>query len=96
MKEGRKFFLTLSESFIGNYRKGVLQPTSPYLIYYDAFGVSSYTDDNVLPYGDKLVDVKSETFDKYYVQALNNYIISEIVLAVKYAIPVLAKVKKKT
>ena len=38
IKEETENFMTALESLIGNYRKGVLHPTSPYLIYYDAFG----------------------------------------------------------
>ena len=38
------------------------------------FGDSSNTDYNVLPYGDELVDSKSETVDKTYLEAHNNYI----------------------
>ena len=61
-------------SLIVNYTEGVFQPTSPSLIYYDAFGEISNTDDNVLPYGDELVDAKYETFDKAYLEAISNYI----------------------
>ena len=40
------------------------------------------------------MDSKSETVDKAYLEALNNYIGAEILLAGKYSITVLAKVKK--
>ena len=53
------------ESLIGYYKEGVFHPTSPYPIYCDAFGQSSVTDNNVLPYGDELVDAKSETDYKF-------------------------------
>ena len=70
MKEETNKFMTSLESLILNDIEGVFRPTSPSLIYYDAFGESSDSDENVLPYGDELVDVKSETFDKAYLEAL--------------------------
>ena len=42
-----------------------------------------------------MVDARSETVDEAYMEALNNYIGAEIVLAGKYAIPILAKFKKR-
>ena len=66
--------MTLLESVIGNYREGIFQPTSPSLIYYDAFGGSSDTDENVISYGEELVDAKSESVDEAYLEALDNYI----------------------
>ena len=74
MKEKTKNFMTSLESLIGNCIEVVFHPTSPSLIYYDAFGESSDTDDNFLPYGDELFDVISETVDKDYLEALNHYI----------------------
>ena len=66
MQEEIKKFMTSLESLIGIYREGVFQPTPPSLIYYDAFGESFNTDENVLPYGYEFVDDKSETVNKYY------------------------------
>ena len=83
------------ESLIGNYREGVFQPTFPSLIYYYSLGKISNTDENVLPYCDGLVDAKYKTFDKSYLEDLNNYIVAEILLSGEDAIPVLAKVKKR-
>ena len=42
-----------------------------------------------------MVHAKSETVDIAYLETLDNYIGAEIALAVKYAIPVLDKVKKR-
>ena len=42
-----------------------------------------------------MVNYKYETVDKAYLEALNNYIGAEIVLAGNYAILVLAKIKKR-
>ena len=42
-----------------------------------------------------MVYAKSETVDKTYLEALNNYIGEEILLSGKYAIPVLDKVRKQ-
>ena len=54
------------ESIVRNYREGVFQTTSPYIIYYDYFGEILNTDENGLPYGYKLVDAKSESVDEAY------------------------------
>ena len=53
-----------------------------------------YTTD-ILDYGDELVDAKSETFDKAYLEALDIYIGSEVLLAGKYDIPVLYIANKR-
>ena len=95
MEEETKNFMTSLESLIENYREVVLQPTSPSLIYYDDFRESYDTDKNVLPYGDELVDDKSETVDEAYLEAFDNNMGEEIVLDGKDAIPVLDKVKKQ-
>ena len=42
-----------------------------------------------------MVHAKSETVDIAYLETLDNYIGAEIALAVKYAIPVLDKVKNE-
>ena len=63
MKEETNNFMTSLESLTVNDREGVFQPTSSSIIYYDDFGMSSSTGENVLPYGDGLVDAKSETGD---------------------------------
>ena len=41
-----------------------------------------------------MVNAKSKTVDKAYLEAINNYIGAEIVLASKDEIPVLARVQK--
>ena len=64
--------MTSLESLIGNYIEGVFQPTSPPLVYYDAFGKSSDTDGNVLLYGDGFFDAKTETVNKAYLEVLDN------------------------
>ena len=47
MEEETKKFMTLFKSLIWNDRESILQPTYSSLIYYDAFGESSDTDENV-------------------------------------------------
>ena len=49
----------------------------------------------ILPYGDELIYYKSETVDEAYLEALDNYIVAEIILAVKYAIPFWIKSRTK-
>ena len=87
--------MTSLESLFGNNRERVFQTTSPYLIYYHSFGESSDTGENFLIYGDDFINSKFKTVDEYYLVATKNYIGAEIVLAGKYSIPVLAKVKTR-
>ena len=87
--------MTSLESLIGNYREGVFHPTSLPIISYDDFKESSKTDENVLHYGDELVDAKYATVDAVYTYAIDNYIVVEILLSGKDAIPVLDQVKKR-
>ena len=51
-------------------------------------------DDNVLPYGDELINAKTDTVDEPYLEALYEYIGAQIVIPNKEAVPVLATVKK--
>ena len=95
MKDETSKFMISVESIIGNSREGIFDNTIPSSIYYNAFGDDTDADDNVLPYGDELMDAKTETVDEAYLEALDSYIGAEVVLNNKEAIPVLAKVKKR-
>ena len=95
MKDETSKFMTSMESIIGNHGEGVFKDASPTAIYYDAFGEDTGADDNVLPYGDELIDAKTETIDEAYLEALDTYIGAEIVIPDRDAVPVLAKVKKR-
>ena len=95
MKEEMSKFMTSVENTIGNYRQPIFDNTSPSIIYFDAFNEDRDADENVLPYGDELVDAKTETVDEAYIEALDEYIGSQIVIPNKEAVPVLAVVKKR-
>ena len=94
IEETRKFTTSL-ESNIGNHKQGIFKPAAPMDIYCDAFGDDNDIDENVLPYGDELIDAKTETVDEAYLESLDAYLGAEILLPNKDAIPVLAKVKKR-
>ena len=81
------------ESFIENHRQRIFRNTSPTSIYYIEFGDDTNDDKNTLPYGDECIDAKEETIDEEYIEALDSYIVVEIVLNDKDCIPVVEKVK---
>jgi hypothetical protein len=95
MKEETTKFMSSVEEAIGNHRQPIFDNTSPSHIYFDAFYEDHDADDNALPYGDELVDAKTETIDDAYIESLDEYIGSQIVIPNKEAVPVLAIVKKR-
>ena len=95
MKEEMSKFMTSIENVIGNHRQPIFDNTAPCNIYFDAFNEDHDSDENVLPYGDELIDAKTETIDEAYIESLDEYIGSQIVIPNKEAVPVLAIVKKR-
>ena len=95
MKSETSKFMVSVESVIGNHRVPIFNHVQPNAIYFDAFSDDHDSDANVLPYGDELIDVKTETVDEAYLESLDEYIGSQIVIPNKEAIPVLATVKKR-
>ena len=88
-------FMDSLESKIGNQKQPTFNVVSPSSIYYEAFGDSDDADDNVLPYGDEMIDVKTAEVDEAYLEALDEYIGVEVVIPGRDAQPVLTKVKKR-
>ena len=87
--------MTSVENKIGNHRHPIFDNVSPSNIYFDAFNEDHDADANVLPYGDELIDLKTETVDEAYIESLDEYIGSQIIIPNKEAVPVLATVKKR-
>ena len=63
--------------------------TNPNYIYYISFDDDINDEDVDLPYGDELIDVKVEEISDAYLDALDEYIGSEIVVPGRDALPVL-------
>ena len=95
LKSQMEEFTKSLESKIGNHKEALFQITVPENLYYDAFGDDPSDDDNVLPYGDELVDAKTDEIDEAYLEALDEYIGAQVVIPGRDAQPVLAKVKKR-
>jgi hypothetical protein len=93
--EQTKAFTDSVESKIGNYKQPLFNIHIPKGIYYNAFGDDMDADDNVLPYGDELVDQKTSEVNEAYLEALDEYIGVEVVIPGRDAQPVLATVKKR-
>ena len=67
----------------------------PNAIYYSSF-YDDIKDENVdFLYGDELIDVKVEEIYDTYLDALGDYISSEIVTPARYLLPVMGKVNKR-
>ena len=88
-------FMTSLSEVIGNHRQPLFDPVKPSGLYYTAFGDDFNDDDNVLPYGDELVDSKTETIDQGYMEALDEYIGAQVVIPGRDSVPVLSKVIKR-
>jgi hypothetical protein len=95
LKKQTDTFMETLESKIGNYRQPAFNIEVPDEIYYEAFGDDTTSDDNVLPYGDEINDVKTTEVDEAYLEALDEYIGVQVVIPGRDAQPVLATVKKR-
>ena len=95
MKGETKRFMQSIEERIGNHRQPIYKAMQPDSIYFDTFDDDLDSDLNVLPYGDELVDAKTDEVNDAYLEALDNYIGAEVVIPGKDSLPVLAKVKKR-
>ena len=64
-------------------------------IYYSTFNHPLDDGDNIIPYRDTLIDIKTEYIDDAYIEAMNTYISAEVVVTGKTDImPSLYKIKK--
>ncbi|GFH61944.1 pol protein [Chaetoceros tenuissimus] len=65
----------------------------PQRVYYDAFDDPVEDDESQLPYGEELHEAKLEDVNDRYLEALDNYINSEVIMPDKDGTAVLTKVK---
>ena len=80
---------------IGNSKQPIYEDVDPKSIRFTAFGDERDEDEYLLPYGDEIVDQKIEEIDDVYIEALNTYIGTQVVVPGKDYIPVLTTVKKR-
>ena len=95
LKEQMTKFMRNVNERIGNAQQPSFDAMKPNDIYYNAFHDLPDDDQNILPYGDELTDVKVEEINNSYLDSLDEYIGAEVVIPDRNAIPVLAKVKKR-
>ena len=88
-------FMKSLEDKIGNHRQPLFNINAPASIYFDAFNDPIDSDENVTPYGDELIDVKTEQVDDAYLDSLDTYIGAQVVVPGKDGVPVLAKVRAR-
>ena len=95
MKTQMKAFMDIVEAKIGNKRQPLYLKDDPEAIYYDLMGDDRDADENVLPYGDKLIDTKTANVNEAYLKSLDTYIWASMILPGRDGIPVLTKVIKR-
>ena len=77
----------------GNDKQHLFDSTDPERVYYSDSGDTNNDDDNVLPYGEDIQYHKEVEVNEAYIEALDNYIGSKVVVTGKYYIPLLVQVK---
>ena len=82
----------MEDQFI-NSKKPLFDGTDPYRVYYIAFGDTNDADKNLLPYEEEIQDQKEVKVNEYFIEALDHYTGSKVVVPGKYYIPVLSWVK---
>ena len=83
------------ESKIGNFRQDIYDSTNPSNVYHTAFGTDPSDDEIVLPYGDELVDLKLHEIDEAYLDSLDKFIGTEVVVPGKNSQEVIAIIRNK-
>ena len=66
MQNQMTLFMQSLESKIGNHKEPAFDSNNPNTIYFESFGDHIENDDNVLPYGDELIDAKVTAVDEAY------------------------------
>ena len=95
LKEQMQLFTESVEVKIGNSRQPMYNQDDPDAIYYSIMNEDRDANENVLPYGEELVDVKTKEVDQAYLESLDKYIGSEVVMTGRDGVPVLTKVVKR-
>ena len=95
MKNQMKSFIQNLESRIGNHKALALDNEYRDEICFPAFGNVVITDNMKLPYIDKLVDLMHDEINQAYLEELNDFIGSKLLLPGRDLIHVLTIVKKR-
>ena len=88
-------FMETVESKIGNSRLPNYDSKEPCSIYFTTFGEDYDVDDNALPYGEEIQDIKMNEIDDAYIDSLDKYIRAEVVVPGKDSPSVLAKIRNR-
>ena len=87
--------MELVKAKIGNSKKPLFDGTDPDRVYCSAFGDTDNYFDNMLPYGEYIQDQKEVEVNKAYIEELDEYIGSNVVVPGKDSIPVISRVKHR-
>ncbi|GFH50586.1 hypothetical protein CTEN210_07062 [Chaetoceros tenuissimus] len=94
LKRCTKIFMDCIHEKIGNTKVPIYNNIYPQRVYYDAFDDPVEDDESQQPYGEEQHEAKLEDVnDKRYLEALDNYINSEVIMPDKDGTAVLTKVK---
>ena len=73
------FMASVNEA-IGNHKESMFNDKLPLSIYFDPFGDNYDDDDTQLPYGDEIHNATPAEIDEPYLDALDNYIGTQVVI----------------
>ena len=80
VKENCVKFMLSVEDKIGNHKVPCFDSDNPRSIYYQPFDCDESDDDVILPYGEEILDNKLEEIDMPYLEQLDNYIGTHVVI----------------
>ena len=83
------------ETKFGNNKQPLFDGTDPDRVYYSYFGDTDNADKNLLPYGEYIQYQKEVEVNEDYIEALDKYIGSKVVVLGKYYIPVIYRLRSK-
>ena len=95
MKERMQTFMKFLEYRIINSWQPLYDATNTKAVYQSLFDDDINDDDVEFPYGNELIDMKVEGISDTYLDALDDYIRSEILILGRDAFPVLVKFDKR-
>ena len=83
------------ERRIRNHRQPIYDFFDTDRIYFAAFVDQTDEDNKLLPYGEEIMDQKTMDIDDFYLEQLDTYIGTKVVVTVQDSVPVLATTVKR-
>ena len=93
LKQRTNIFIDCVQAKIGNVKEPIYNNMYLKQIYYDPFDNPIYNNQLNLPYREELHQAKLEEVNENYLESLDKYINTKVIMLNKEGIPVLTKVK---